>query len=82
MKGEAIAVGGVYYARVNRQLARVRVQDIRSRWTVNIMTGRKTAPRPVYDVVNLRTRRPHTFRSPQRFVRAVVFVQEPERGLR
>jgi hypothetical protein len=60
MKKSEIQVGGLYVAKVSRQLVTIRVDEIRERnWGP---TGQLS-----YDVTNLRTGRKTTFRSAAKF---------------
>src|SRR5687767_12936373 len=71
MKANEIKVGGVYIAKVNNKLQKVRVDDIRLTFAPATPSAKMawTSSRDVwvYDVTNLATGCKTTFRSPAKF---------------
>lgn len=74
MKKNEIQIGGTYRAKVNGKLTTVRVDDINeSDGRPSSGIGRKATPKATrYQVTNLTTGRPTTFRSAQKFLSEVV----------
>src|SRR5688572_4524638 len=85
MKKSEIVQGGHYIARVSGKLTTVRVDAIRE--TQSYRAHHPHTPTTMYDVTNLATGRKTTFRSAQKFRRAVTETlrkvkTEPESDLR